>query len=405
MSKTAPKTPITIKSILLDNNNWWNYYLKNKDTIRPAVMRNIINVMSCKRRCRGFSTYRCSNHECGHAKIVPFTCGGRSCTSCGYKHTQAWVAKQMEILPKTKWQHITLTIPDVFWGLFWANRWMLNEIMKIGADILQSIADERGIKIGIFMALHTFGKDLKRNVHLHISVTCGGVTLNGQKWKSLYFAQPAVMMRWRYAVLAWLKVCATRADFTPLPSGIENVTPKTALAFQLESYRKRYWHIHLQTPSNSHARNVEYLGRYVKRPPIAESKLRHYEGKNVTFLFLNRETNRHETKTLAVNGFLDRFTDHIPDANFRMIRYYGFLANSIRKIWLPVVRELLNLPEPIKVKGPSWDVIQHESFGLDPLACILCGSEMRLSKLTFCYSIGELHEFHYELAHRKWIAC
>ncbi len=368
-------------------------------------MDNIVKVMSCQRRCNGFATYRCSNEDCGHAKVVPFTCGGRFCNGCGHKSTQLWIAKQTESLPETTWQHITFTLPEVFWDLFWENRTMLNDIAHIAAEVIQSIALERGIKVGIFTALHTFGRDLKRNVHIHLSVTWGGIKLDDLTWKDLYFAKSAVMQRWRRAVLDWLDQCQQQTDFTYLPSTIDNVSDAAYFNFQLDYYKHRYWHVHLGEPKKNHLHNVNYLGRYIKRPPIAESKLRHYDGHIVTFTYLNRTDNAHQEKRMDVMTFIRKLTDHIPDRHFRNIRYYGFLANSIRGKWLPLVRELLSLPDPIDRQQASWDVMHWEAFGTDPLRCILCGSNMRLTGLTFCYSTAELCGFHQKLALRKWIPC
>ncbi|MCP4473411.1 MAG: hypothetical protein GY821_02335 [Gammaproteobacteria bacterium] len=98
------------------------------------------------------------------------------------------------------------------------------------------------------------------------------------------------MQRWRRAVLEWLNQCRQQIDFTCLPSTIEGVSDANYLAFQLDYYQNRYWHVHLGKPKKNHLHNVNYLGRYIKRPPIAESKLRHYNGKNVTFSYLNHTT-------------------------------------------------------------------------------------------------------------------
>ncbi|MFK0569557.1 transposase [Endozoicomonas sp.] len=37
------------------------------------------------------------------------------------------------------------------------------------------MAGKKGIRSGIFTALHTFGRDLKWNTHVHLSVTTGGL--------------------------------------------------------------------------------------------------------------------------------------------------------------------------------------------------------------------------------------
>ncbi|MEX3582693.1 MAG: transposase [Burkholderia sp.] len=37
---------------------------------------------------------------------------------------------------------------------------------------------------GIFMALHPFGRDLQWELHVHLSVPFGGVTADGEHWRS-----------------------------------------------------------------------------------------------------------------------------------------------------------------------------------------------------------------------------
>ena len=87
--------------------------------------------------------------------------------------------KATNVLPKTRWQHITFTIPDSLWPIFWLNRNLFGLISAIAAGVIKEIAAKKKLVVGIFTALHTFGRDLKRNVHIHLSVTCGGIDSKG----------------------------------------------------------------------------------------------------------------------------------------------------------------------------------------------------------------------------------
>ena len=78
-----------------------------------------------------------------------------------------------------------------------------------------------------------------------------------------------------------------------------------------------------QKASSNHYANVNYLGRYIKRPPIPDSKLKHYDGNNVIFKYLDHKTDTYLETSFSVFDFIGRLIQHIPDANFRMIRYYG----------------------------------------------------------------------------------
>ena len=120
--------------------------------------------MSCKNKVRGYKKYKCSNDKCDNIKIIPHTCKSKLCSSCGKKATATWIAKQNNILPNTEWQHITFTMPSELWDLFWLNRELLNQITKLAADCIMTLARKLDVVPAIFTALHTFGRDLKRNV-------------------------------------------------------------------------------------------------------------------------------------------------------------------------------------------------------------------------------------------------
>jgi len=82
-----------IQALLQKDNAWWNFYNKHSDSIRPAVLDNIVNMLSCGLMVRGYKTYRCSNNECSHTKKVSFGCKSRFCPTCGKKSTDEWVIK------------------------------------------------------------------------------------------------------------------------------------------------------------------------------------------------------------------------------------------------------------------------------------------------------------------------
>ncbi len=144
--------------------------------LRDGIIFNVTKILFCKTEYLGFKNYTCN--KCGNAKSVAFTCKGRFCSSCGKKQTDRWISKTTNVLPKTRWQHITFTMPDSLWSIFWFNRFLFGLISAIAAGIIQQIAAKKNVIVGIFTALHTFGRDLKRNVHVHLSVTCGGIDEN-----------------------------------------------------------------------------------------------------------------------------------------------------------------------------------------------------------------------------------
>ena len=91
-------------------------------------------------------------------------------------------------------------MPESLWKIFWFNRDLLNVISGVAAGIIQEIARKKNAVTGIFTALHTFGRDLKRNVHIHLSVTCGGLN-DKNAWVNLFFPEAPIKKMWRHRII------------------------------------------------------------------------------------------------------------------------------------------------------------------------------------------------------------
>jgi Putative transposase/Transposase zinc-binding domain len=355
------------------------------------VTENVIKMLSCGLDVIGYATHTCSNEKCSHQKKISFSCKSRFCPTCGKKATDQWILTQKERLPKTKWQHITFTMPDALWVLFELNRSLLKELSSLSAKIIKKLAKNKGLIPGIFTALHTFGRDLKWNVHIHLSVTCGGLTLDKDKWKEMYFLKSHVRAMWRYEIISLFR---KRYDKLVLSEDLKNqYKTKEEWNTFLNSHYQKEWMVELSKPSDNHMINVNYLGRYIKRPPLSQSRLKHYDGKEVFFDYLNHKTNSHEEARYGKEEFIERFIKHIPNKYFRMINYYGFLAQRVSRELLQKVYELLG-QKVDKVVQLRFRFLQKNSFGCDPLKCILCGSEMRFIGLTLGKSFIEISQFH-----------
>lgn len=397
------KKKYTIKQILLSNQNWWRFYEKHQATLRIAIVVCIIKLLSCKHTVRGYQEYHCSNPACSHVKYVPFTCKGKGCPSCGKKATELWIQKQHHILPHTSWQHITFTMPSELWDFFWYNRSLLNLIAKIAANCVKKIAEKKSVTPGIFIAIHTFGRDLKRNVHIHLSTTTGGITEDGLHWKKIFFDQKSLMRMWRYQLITLFRKLYRQKNLI-IPNALQQqLNPLFTFKNFLDKLYKKYWMVHCTKPSDDHKHNINYLGRYIKRPPIAESKLKHYDGNSVAFNYLDHNTNTYRRFTITVEQFIARFIQHIPDIGFRMIRYYGFLAHRVRGKLLPLVNALLG-HFIVEQKTPTFADMMQQNFGFNPLTCILCGQQLLLSIMHFGKTSSmQLLPFHRQLALLKKI--
>ncbi|PPS32856.1 IS91 family transposase, partial [Pseudomonas amygdali pv. morsprunorum] len=124
-------------------------------------------------------------------------------------------------------------------------------------------------------------------------------------------------------------------------------------------------------------KTVNYLGRYLKKPPISGSRLAHYtNGATLSFTYLDHRTQTYQQETLSQADMLRRVVQHIPEKHFRMIRYFGFLANRVCGQYLPKLYEALKMATPGPVPKLYFAQMAKAFLNVDPFRCVLCGARM-----------------------------
>ena len=105
-------------------------------------------------------------------------------------------------------------MPGQFWPIFQANRWLLNELFACAADTLLTQAEIKKLTIGIFAALHTYGRKLNFNCHIHLALAEFGLDKH-EKLKKFWFKFGSLMPQWRYAVTKLLRDNYDQLIFPP----------------------------------------------------------------------------------------------------------------------------------------------------------------------------------------------
>lgn len=147
----------------------------------------------------------------------------------------------------------------------------------------------------------------------------------------------------------------------------------------LHAQYRRCWKVHFAKKTLGAWRSVKYLGRYLKRPPVAASQLRHYRAGAVVHQYYDHRTQQHKRQKVSQEEMLRRYVSHIPARDFKMVRYYGFLANRNRGSLLPKVYEALEMTVREKPKRPGFAVPMKGFLSTDPYQCILCKGRLRFA--------------------------
>ena len=144
------------------------------------------------------------------------------------------------------------------------------------------------------------------------------------------------------------------------------------------------FYVHSPPIKNFNAGDINYIVRYTGRPVLAQSRITDYNGEHVTFTYTPHGYDELITETLHVFEFIKKLIVHIPERNFKMIRYQGFYLKRKRKQYLQHQKRITSAEylRILAVHG-SWRKRILFYFNHDPLKCIYCGATLKLVEL-FC---------------------
>jgi len=106
----------------------------------------------------------------------------------------------------------------------------------------------------------------------------------------------------------------------------------------------------------------------VRHPAIANSRIVDYDGETVTFWY-ERDKKR-LYKTMSVEDFITAIIGHIPDKQFKIIRYYGAYSRRKRK----VLDGILHLISMIQSKLNDFT----SKISKRQIKCPNCGCNMKI---------------------------
>jgi len=354
---------ITIREIFKDH--WEPVLAKHKAEIPDHVVDTVNKMLVCRDPQRlGYAKYSCPEHP-QKVRIVPHSCKSRFCNSCGVLQTNKWMNKALGLLPNATYYHITFTVPDYLWYFFKERINMLDYLFKASSETVLGWFRERKIIPALCSGLHSFGKDLKFNSHIHMILSAGGLLYSKgkYKWKSIKFMpyKKMVKVRFRAILLGYLK---------------------PYLDYELkELLYSLNWYVHVNMKVLDVTFTSRYIGRYAKKPALAEARITDYDGSFVTFFYKERSKPAVFSK-LTAEEFILKLIQHILPPQFRAIRYYGLLANRVSKKFKRIISKLLRYIQEVP-PFPHWRQRQIKFKGLDPLRCPVCGKEMLLREIAY----------------------
>ena len=308
------------------------YLDKYGENLPSRHRRAFQDILHCRTLALGGHLYACDH--CGHQVYSYHSCRNRSCPKCHGEDTEAWLENRRKELLPVEYFHVVFTVPKelrnpvrshpkILYGIF----------MKAAAKSLIKLAADPhyvGGLIGVLAVLHTWTRTLLYHPHVHCLVPAGGVS-DDQEWL------PA---RKKYLV----PVKALSRIFRGM---FRDMVAKELPALMIpEGAWKQEWVVYCKPAIQGADKVLAYLGRYVHRIAIANSRILSIEDGKVTFRYQKCGDSQWKMMTLPANEFIRRFLQHVLPKGTHKVRYYGLWSPSNRSR-LHQVQILLARDKPV----------------------------------------------------------
>jgi len=228
-------------------------------------------MLTCKDESRG--CFICYCKKCNSYQTVPLGCNSRLCSDCGKRYTDKWADKLAnKVARDIVHRHLTFSLPVELRLPIKENRYLQKIISDASSKTIKKVFSKmkhRTLMPGVIGVVHPFGKDLKFNPHVHCIATEGGFAKDGRFVQlGRYIPYDLLHKEWKYEVLTslrkYLPEQLINQLFKKYPNGFAaHVTPERI---------------------RSSKRLAQYIGRYVRHPAIANSRIEKYDGKVVGFI-------------------------------------------------------------------------------------------------------------------------
>ena len=341
-----------LKQILSQTRSHWD-----RDETRPSARRAFDKAMLCRTLALGAEVYASGNEE----TTVDHTCKSPACTSCGHKQSIDWQRDREAALPDGPYKGITFTMPDLLWSLFRDNRFLVPALSSFAANAIETLAAARhGLQVGIATFPQTFNGRLEFNPHVHTVVMAGGLHASSASWKSrLYYDGDRLMRLWRDAVIRLLRA-ALRAGRLRTEITVDQMED---VLIHLE---RCWWSVKIQS-AKSKDHFLQYDGRYLRRPPIAQRRITNIDERSVTFRTYDKKLRLWVEVQCSLEEFVDRWAQHISEHYQHKVRYFGlFASRALGQISAALFAILGQKPRP-RPGHLAWADSIKQDFDRNPL--------------------------------------
>ena len=288
-------------------------YRARRPRLSREQRRAIWAITHCRTPAMGGHLYGCK--KCRTREFVCHSCNHRSCPQCGRAATAEWVQREMHKRVGAPYFMVTFTLPAELRPLFFGAR--AKEAYDLfftasAAALRDKLAARKWLgarQSGFTGVLHTWNQRLLFHPHIHYLVPGAGLDAGGRvvtvRSPKFLLPLPALSRAFRKHFLGLLEAAGMPVDPEANPQHSD-------------------WGVNI-TPFGTGENAIKYLGAYVCRTAIGDSRILSITEREVTFRWIDRQNgDRPRTATVSGVEFVARYLRHVLPRGLRAIRRYGY---------------------------------------------------------------------------------
>lgn len=335
-------------------------------TLGLGQRRLIGAIAACRTPALGGHLYHCP--KCASEHPVYHSCRRRGCPNCQALAQETWIAARAERILPIRHFHTTFTLPSEQRKLAQSHpEAVYNAFFRIVGEVLEELGRTHyGAQLGWTAILHTWKRDLGYHPHIHVLVTAGGLSRDGATFRHIgdgyLFPGEAMGELLRGKMLDALRGMFAKAAFPELDGAAFG-----GMMASLAAHKS--WVVNVQPPFRDALHLLGYLGRYVHRIAISDSRLREVTPDKVTFT-----TRNGKTASMPPVTFLHRFLQHVLPQGFHKVRHGGLYASTRKGGRLDQARALLGQElDPVEAEAQKTKTAEAlEKLTFDGHRCPDC---------------------------------
>lgn len=267
--------------------------------------------------------------DCDQQRLVPHSCGHRSCPHCQSHESQQWLERQLQKQVPAEYFLLTFTLPKELRPLaFQQQRTLYDLLIRCSWDTVNTFAhNDRQLQgnAGAIAVLHTHSRRLDYHPHVHLVMPAAAIDTEKRLWRTKRGSKSKDKKSAGYLFNHKALAKVFRAKL------LEGIT-QAGLALPDRFPQK--WVVDVKSVGSGDKALV-YLGRYLYKGVIQEKDIIACQDGQVTFRYRDSKTQKLQRRTLPGAEFLWLMLRHVLPKGFRRTRNFGFLhPNSKRLIQL-----------------------------------------------------------------------